>query len=318
MKNINFWIRNYFGFSETENRGFVILMFLMVALIFAPMIYTGLAITKNSESTTDQKKLDSLLATIEHVESFSKPVATSAYKKTYEKQARKEIMFFPFDPNKISVEDWEKLGVKKYIAQNIIKYRDKGGVFRKKKDLLKIYGFQEELYHQLENHIQLPDEFPKNNQEKKEHKPVHENSGTKYAKRNIESFDLNTADTSALKNIKGIGEKLSQRIIQYRDKLGGFVNLEQLKEVYGLEEDVINELKKFAYLKDAYLIRKININQAGVEELGKHPYIGYKLAKVIVNYRNEHNVFANEEDLKNVKVVTPEILQKLRPYLNFR
>jgi len=134
----------------------------------------------------------------------------------------------------------------------------------------------------------------------------------------MEAFELNQADTATLKKIKGIGEKLSQKIVNYREKLGGFVRMDQLSEVYGLEEVVINELKKFAYLKDAYLIRKININLAGLEELGKHPYIGYKLAKQIVNYRKAQGSIENEEAFLKIEGISPDIFQKIKPYLIFK
>lgn len=132
----------------------------------------------------------------------------------------------------------------------------------------------------------------------------------------IKAFDIALADTAQLKQIRGIGSKLSARIITFRDNLGGFHKIEQVKEVYGLAPEVQDELLKVAFL-GKHAVKKLRINEASEEELRKHPYISYKLAKVIVSYRQQHGGYHEANDLKAIRMLQKETLEKLLPYLDF-
>ncbi|MBK8952131.1 MAG: helix-hairpin-helix domain-containing protein [Chitinophagaceae bacterium] len=126
--------------------------------------------------------------------------------------------------------------------------------------------------------------------------------------------ELNTADTSALIALPGIGSKLAQRIINFRDKLGGFNTVNQVGETYGLPDSTFQKIKQYIRTNPS-AINKININTASVEELKTHPYIKWNLANPIIAYRKEHGLFAKIEDLKKVMVVTDEVYSKIAPYL---
>ena len=129
-----------------------------------------------------------------------------------------------------------------------------------------------------------------------------------------EKFDLNNADTSQLKKIYGIGDKLSMRILKYRDVLGGFVDMDQLKEVYGLDSLVIDRLIENSTIQNEFQPKKININTASEKQLSTHPYLS-KVAKAIVSYRFQHGDFKAVEDIRNVSSLNEKTVQRIIPYL---
>jgi competence protein ComEA len=128
-------------------------------------------------------------------------------------------------------------------------------------------------------------------------------------------FNINNADTTQLKQIRGIGSKLSARIVKYRDRLGGFYSLEQLREVYGLQPEVIDSLNKYTFVAKAHTPARINLNTATIDELRTHPYMTSNLARAIVAYREQHGRFESVEELKQIKIIKPEQYEKLKPYL---
>ncbi|MBW8049789.1 MAG: helix-hairpin-helix domain-containing protein [Cytophagales bacterium] len=202
---------------------------------------------------------------------------------------------FDFDPNTVSYYEMRQLGMSSLIANNIIKYRNKGGSFKAKKDLQKIYDFPETLFSQLEKYITLPEK--------------------------IERFNINIADTVQLQRIYGIGTILSNKVIKFRDKLGGFVSLDQLREVYYGRDSIaalaaLKALLKYAYIADNFIPKKILINSAAIDKLSRHPYVSYKLARTIVDYRKQHGVFESVKAVKNIKVLSEEQFEKLAPYLS--
>lgn len=136
-----------------------------------------------------------------------------------------------------------------------------------------------------------------------------------YSKKEIIKIDLNAADSLALESLPFIGPSLSSRILQYRNRLGGFHSIQQLKEVYGLDSMAFVMLQKHGRLEQP--VKPILINVCSFEELAKHPYVGYKLARIIVNYRLQHGDFNSAEDLKKIHVMNAEILRKIELYLQF-
>ncbi len=136
----------------------------------------------------------------------------------------------------------------------------------------------------------------------------------KYPEKKISVVELNSADTLALDQLPGIGPAFARRIVKYRDLLGGFVSTRQLLEVYGFDSTRFDAIKNRLKL-DTASVKKLNINTASLEELGKHPYIKYPLAKVILNYRKQHGAFASISDLKQLAPVSEQLYSRLRPYL---
>ncbi|WP_315820453.1 helix-hairpin-helix domain-containing protein [Paraflavitalea speifideaquila] len=127
-------------------------------------------------------------------------------------------------------------------------------------------------------------------------------------------LDINIADTAAFIALWGIGSKLAQRIINFREKLGGFHTIEQVGETYGLSDSTFQQIRAFLDCPSPKL-RIININTIDPSLLAKHPYIRWPLANAIIQYRDQHGAFSTVDQLLQLQLVTPEILGKIRPYL---
>ena len=130
-------------------------------------------------------------------------------------------------------------------------------------------------------------------------------------------IDLNTADTTQLTQLPGIGATFARRIVSYRDKLGGFINKEQLKEVFGIDSEKYAGLQ--AQVKvDAVHIRKIDINKATFDTLKRFPYLSYKQMNAIVQFREQHGEYTSVDDMRNIVILDDGILRKIGPYLVFK
>ncbi len=129
----------------------------------------------------------------------------------------------------------------------------------------------------------------------------------------VKPLDLNVATAEELQLVKGIGPKFSERIIKYRDLLGGFADTIQLKEVYGLpSETIFKLLQRFSIESE---VKSINLNQDSIKVLAKHPYISYDMARVIINYRKQHGDLDSVDDLKKIKAIDDSSFLRLKPYL---
>ncbi len=127
-------------------------------------------------------------------------------------------------------------------------------------------------------------------------------------------IDLNSANAVELQKIRGIGKAYSERIIKYRNMLGGFASVDQLHEVYGLNAELISKIEeRFPILSSP---KKLEINSDSVKVLARHPYISYDLAWVIINYRRQNGDIENFENLKNIRALSDSVRSKLRPYLD--
>lgn len=287
-------VRNFFGFSRTETNGFLVLMPLMIFVIFSEPLYRNWRARLPLDLKDETHKLDSLVQLMATTKNDITPGASPSR--------------FPFNPNKATQAELLSLGFTKTLATRIENYRNKGGEFRIKKDLLRLYGMDSSLYTQLHPYVLLPESLVK------PEKFVAEKQNT--VKSEKIKTDLNLADTAALKKVYGIGEKLSLRIINYRNSLGGFINISQLREVYGLDSVVVGRILQGFFIPDEVMLGKININTASEEVLAKHPYIKYKNAKAIVAYRYQHKSFATLEELLNIKIIDQAAFDKMRPYLS--
>ena len=138
-----------------------------------------------------------------------------------------------------------------------------------------------------------------------------------YEKKKLVRFDINTADTVQLKQLRGIGKVLSRRLVKYRDLLGGFVTMDQLDEVYGLQDSVLVQLDTMTFIDDDFKPRIINVNTSTVNDLSRHPYITRVVARAIYNYKFQHGEFATVEELDNVQLLDSLTLAKITPYISF-
>ena len=131
-------------------------------------------------------------------------------------------------------------------------------------------------------------------------------------------FDINQADTTKLKYLKGIGSVLAARVIRYRNKLGGFIDQKQYKEIYGLEDSVVKNLHKNSYIAKNFKPKQLNVNTCDFKTLVRHPYITYTQVKNIIAYRSQHGPFPTLQALNKLANINAVALKKIVPYLTVK
>ncbi len=207
----------------------------------------------------------------------------------------KNITLFEFDPNTASADELLQLGLTDRQVSTIVNYRNKGGKFYKKEDFKKIYTISEDDYNRLSPYIKI------SRQERQQAQ--------------ISIIEINSADTSQLKTLPGIGDVLASRIVKFRKKLGGFYSIEQLKEVYGLKPETFDKIKQYLTINTS-TITKININTATYKQLTAHPYINSLTANNILNFRKNNGNFTDANQLVINELVTQEVYDKIKNYIS--
>ncbi len=232
---------------------------------------------------------------------------------------------FPFDPNTIERSDWLALGLSDRQVDGLERYMSKGGRFRVKNDLSKMYSIRPEQFERLKPFIQLPDSLPKRTYEPHERKtyaqyPDQKKWEERPAREERPAFrklEVNTADTIALIALPGIGPAFARGIVKYRESLGGYASLDQLAEVYVLKDkpDAVARLMELLVI-DTLMVRRIPINTCTVEELAAHPYCRWKIAKPLIAYRTQHGAFNTVADIRGCALIDEALFRKLAPYLS--
>ncbi len=273
-------------------------MFLSIGLLYVIKNY----FQEDLDLELSQRELEEWKAEITLREKTQPVVFTKKY---YEP----EIKTFHFDPNQISYEEIKSLGFSEKTASNWSRFLEANGTFRQKEDLLKIYGISRERVQELWPYISL----------KTPEKAIHEQTlvNVEIPKQLVTpvKIDINQASAEELKKVRGIGKVLSERIVKYRDKLGGYHTTDQLSEVYGLKPEVIDRMLESFVIEQSP--NKVNINIDSVELLAKHPYINYNLARAIVNFRKHHGNFNSVDDLNSIAIMNDSLLTKIQPYIAF-
>lgn len=208
-----------------------------------------------------------------------------------------------FNPNYASQKELLDLGLSKKQVSQIINYRSKGGYFHQKEDFKKIYAITTEDYKALESYIQIDSKK--------------ESVDTLNKKKNI-FININQASAKELTAIRGIGEKRSATIVKYRDLLGGFYHVNQLKEVYGMDAKVVDDNLAHLKVSEQPKLVMLNINTLTIKELSEHPYISYNKARIIVNYRKVHGLFTHVNEIKTNNLLEDKDYSKIAPYLSVK
>lgn len=302
MKRIILYLKDEFELSHQEARLSFAFIILMAIIFFASLALKSYLFQNVSEVEIKDFEL--------------KAENSIQEQRTFEKASRTtdEINFESFDPNKVQAIELIKMGVPKFLANNLVNFRNKGIVYKSKEDLKKIYGWDEEWYIKLEPYILAPAYEERNNYSNFERIYEPKANQPKYVYKRPPSFDINLATTEQLQSISGIGEVFATRIIKYRDALGGFHSLSQVKETYGLNPVAFDSLALVAKIAKTH--QKININEIEIENF-RHPYLKSYQVKGIVSYRKQHGNFKNIQDLDKLRVLNDEVIAKIAPYLTF-
>ena len=210
---------------------------------------------------------------------------------------------FSFNPNELQSEQWEELGLSEKQIKVLMNYKAKGGKFYKKEDFKKMFCISTEEYNILEPYITIPERDNKQ-------QPIKYETKTKP----LFIVEINTADTNDLQEIKGIGSAFARRIAKYRDLLGGFIKKEQLLEVFGMDSARYAQIQS-SFTINTSNIQKININKASIQDLKKHPYFDYYLAKSIVMYRTKNGDYKSVSDIKKANLIYDDFYDRVSAYL---
>lgn len=309
---------HYLDLTRKYRRGTFVLLTIVLLLCAIPFVYPLVVKKENNYAG-----MDSTLASLQarqpaNNKNYNKdyseeqrPYDEPSYQRSYYKKENKGSLFY-FDPNTISADGWKKLGLRDKTIATIMNYRNKGGKFKEPGDIKKIWGLPAQDAERLMPYVNIASDskatVAKNYSNSFPERKQFSNTKT-YA-----PVSINLSDTSDWIALPGIGSKLSQRIVNFREKLGGFYSVEQVGETFGLPDSVFQKIKP--WLQVSGDIKKIYINSATIEELKAHPYIRYQLGNTILQYRAQHGNYKHITDLKKIMSLDEATYNRLSPYLS--
>ena len=289
--------RDYFTLTSRERRGALVLAGIIIIQILA-MLWI------NFLQPPDPIPVEVYNAAADEFPTETKTHAFTSFP-SRESEFKKETVkeFFPFDPNTITDESWMQLGLSGKQVSVIRNYLRKGGRFRKKEDLSKMYCISVEEYRTLEPYISIIKSIPNKDS------TYHQQRSFKKQQMIVE---LNSTDTLLLQELPLVGAGRARMIYRYREKLGGFYSVEQLREVFTIDSSVYAALLPFVNV-DATRIRKFSVNNDSIN----HPYISRKQATILSAYRKQHGNFKDISDLQKVSLPDDQFLLKIARYATF-
>ena len=242
---------------------------------------------------------------------------------------------FPFDPNTADSTSLLRLGLAPWQVRAIYKYRARGGRYHRPEDFQRLPGMTPELWNRLEPVVHIGEAFRYYDRETLARSSRESSSDSTFKHSSDSSrvhaldqqrpvyprqekfteltlLDLNTVDTTNLKKVPGIASYRASQIVRYRDRLGGFVSVEQLSEI----EAIPIELQVW-FKVETPVYRKLNFNKTQFGVLARHPYVGYDRAKTIDGYRRSQGEIHSLDDLSLLPDFSPEVLKRLEPYVEF-
>jgi len=299
------FLKSYFSYSRRQMRGLLVLVILILIVLFFPLIHDFF----KEDEVWDHSEFKEAIQKIKMAQQVLTAKEDSAIQ-----------VLSSFDPNTATFEELQMLGFPDKQARTLIKYRASGGKFRLNEDLKKVYGIDNNFYQQIEPYIHIKKSLFLD--EKKA--PIHPigNAQTKQeeAKRDVPkddpalSIEINTADSTQLIRIRGIGASFARRIITYRNFLGGYYHQEQLLEVYGITPEILEKIRPQIAI-DTSSITKINLNTADFKTLNSHPYIEYSDTKKILKFKELMGAFKSVDELNVNHLMDSVRFRKVKPYL---
>lgn len=321
----------------------IVILYIMVAIFIAfgvPYVYKNYIYEPrvvdfsdfSQEVTNAMKRIEEQERLAAQAESEEEDFFIEGYNKVETTRKNRKLKPFSFNPNTFTKADARSIGLSEFVIRNVESFRAKGYTYRTKENFLETYGISEGEQAQLYAFVDLPTESDYQ-KAKSQRKAKYEKQKRDLAERiaNEKEFaivekakpqpskptlivDINTADESELQKIRGIGEVYAVEIVEFREKLGAFTSIEQVKDVPMMRDSIFQHIKSQLRLTEKP-ISQLNVNQADIATLKAHPYISYKVAKSIVALRKQHGAFTQVEQLKKSKVISETAFQKMKPYL---
>ena len=306
--------RDLFSFNHRERKGIVVLLSLLVLILAANVLYPILFPVEKLEVTVTSLAI-----------SEKEPIRSTSIPASKRENPIIEYPQFRFDPNTVSQEDFKKLGFKAYQSKMLMNYREAGGFFKEKSDFHKLYFVNDSIYDRhvdfifISNNFAKADTVPTNKRKKWTATDGREKVGKlkmEHLGEKREPFfvKMNQSDTSEWKRFYGIGSGYANRIVKYRDIIGGYVRKDQLLEVYGFDTALYHKISD-QLIVDSTFIKRINLNTVSTNRLSKHPYITWNMARVITDSRVQDGRFETKEDLLKRNLLNEVLYRKIAEYL---
>ncbi len=293
--------KEYFSFSASERNAILIISFLILLVVFYRITQPD-----NKNENTGSLEVTML--------EFDEEVRTKKSRANVYNPGIIEENLSMFNPNTMTDSQWQNLGLRNYQIENISNYLAKVGKFRNKEDFKSLYTISDEEYERLEPFLifekkdVLTADVSPGTEETSIHHFIDKPSRAKSL-----NIELNRAEPGDLELLPGIGPVFSKRIKKYQQLLGGFVDVRQLNEVYGLDSTTVERIKPYLWI-DTSAVKKLVVNQASTNELSKHPYLNHYEASGIVTFR-EYKKIDSLEELLHEKILPLETYNKIRHYL---
>ena len=297
--------KDFFYFSKSERRAVLFLLTLLFVFICMWVLFP---VKEEETLEQDQEGIEEIKKFLAGVHEMEE---RQSLQYSYDKPKKRKVVLAAFDPNSADSIDFLQRGLPPFIAHTILQYRRAGGKFRTADDFSRVYGLSSEEFKILKPYIRIAEVFRRKQDTLHAVKKMRKDTLAVYKYPEGTLVDLNEADTTELKKIPGIGSGIARMIVAYRNRLGGFYETAQLKEVDYVNEDMLKWFK----LENAS-IHRINANKAGLDKLRSHPYNFYK-AKVIMEYRRKKGKLKSLSQLSLYEEFTEKDLERLSYYLTF-
>ncbi len=308
-------LRGYLYFSKSDRRSIVVLAMLAVVCVSTLLIMKS----NGQDGNTVEESM---------------PVAQS----DSTQQPKDIILMTEFDPNTVDSATLAGFGLTSSQVRTFLRYRKAGAVFRTPESLARVYGLTDsdleritpyarigekykerrrQTYEEQTNQPKRTDRQPSANASNKQDTATTHPAWRQYPEKfkQLTVIDPNTADTTTLQRIPGIGRWISKGIVEQRNRLGGFHSVEQLMEVKHFPEEA---LEWFAIDRSSVSVKKININEASFRELNSHPYISYEQTKDLLNFIRLYGKFTDMQSLLRTGIFTEEEMNRLQPYIELK
>lgn len=219
----------------------------------------------------------------------------------------KKDTIYPFNPSRMTDYKGYVLGLSVEQIDRVKSYVEQGNQFKSLQEFQQVSQIDDSLLRAISPYLKFPSEYKKRFSEPKIEASV---------LKSIPKMDINQATEDDLRKVKGIGEVLSKRIIRYRKRLGGFLVLDQVLEVYGIDSQVFLRLQQYFEIQTVIQPEKKNINTLTVKQLSENPYIDYNQALEIVALRSQIGNITSVQDLKKIQGFTDEKIGRILLYLS--
>lgn len=307
------FLKEFLYFPKSDRKAIIFM------LIVAVVALVGICVlgSKDEVSETDER-----LTSTESDSNHDKAMTRQGYENAtsergaepYYSGERQQAERFAFDPNTADSTELLRLGLSPWQVRNIYKYRSKGGIYRTPSDFAQLYGLTVKQYRELEPYIRISSDYREASSViHRERIAPHRDTLLLPSKiKPGEHINLNTADTTQLKKVPGVGSYFARAIANYRQRLGGFVSTEQLLEIEGFPEESLPY-----FVIGIPQIATIKVNRLTLSQLRRHPYINFYQARAITDFRRLKHDLSNIEELRQMPVFSEKDITRLRPYLEF-